>query len=165
MYLIRKKYNKSVGQVIGETAIDTGIGALSGAVTKLLGKATQKLANTKCAQKVITKLSSKGKVGAFIAGKLSDIAIGKKNAWGTLSNFLKNQKDAIANSSELKRKLFSVMLHALPLYMFETVKSKVIDKINPIKVIRGKMKTGFVSWLKDKLGWGEENVVCAAAAS
>lgn len=159
-----KKYNKSAGQVIGETAIDAGMGALSGAVTKLLGKVTEKLTNTKCVQGIIKKLNSKGKVGSYIAGKLSDIALGKKNAWGTMSKILKNQHEAIAKSSGLRRKLYSVLLHAMPVYMFETIRGKLLDKMNPIKIIRGKMKSGIVDWLKEKLGLAEKPAECAAGS-
>ena len=115
-------------------------------------------------QGIIKKLNSKGKVGSYIAGKLSDIALGKKNAWGTMSKILKNQHEAIAKSSGLRRKLYSVLLHAMPVYMFETIRGKLLDKMNPIKIIRGKMKSGIVDWLKEKLGLAEKPAECAAGS-
>lgn len=162
-------YNKTFAQVAGETAIDAGMGALSGVVSKYVGKGIQKIMKTKAVQSLISKMSKGGKFLNYLAGKMGDIAKGKSSKWwSTMSKYLKNQHEFIGNSTALKRKLLNVLLHALPVYLAQEIWGNIVSKAKPSKFIWSKIKKWMSGKLKDfwkgflDLWNGEKQ--CAAAS-
>ena len=136
-------YDKSFGQVAKETVWETGKGALAGAASEFMGKGMEKLANTKWAKSVMSKLQNNGKLGSFLADKISDIARGKSGKrWDVITDFLKLQHNNIKNSPALTRKLFSLLLHGLPIYvgqeLWDSTKGTIKDKIK--ELLGGKLK-------------------------
>ena len=160
-----KGYNKSFIQAAGETVIDTGLGALSGVVSKVGKSITRKIMNTKGVQSLISKMSGGGKVLQFISKKMSDMATGKSSQWSTISKYLKNQHKLIGTSRALKKKLFSVMFSALPIYLAQTVWAKGKSKVMPSawdRIKKWVTKEAKELW-KKFLGISDGETECAAA--
>ena len=141
------------------------MGALSGAVTKVKGAVTQKIMRTKGVQSLISKMNGGGKFSQFIAGKMSNIATGKSSQWSTISKHLKNQHELIGSSRALKKKLFSLMLSALPTYLAQTVWAKGKSKVMPSAWDRIKkwVTKEAKEWWKKFLGISDGETECAAA--
>lgn len=157
-------YNKSLSDVAKEAAIDTGMGALSGAVSKMTGELMKKLANTGIVQKLIAKMNGGGKFFNMIADYIDDIAHGRSGkSWSQMEKILKNQHNAIANSEELKNKLFSVMIHGLRPYIIQEVWGKFTDKLKPSKILWDKIKKHLSDGAKKWIGIGAPTLICAAA--
>ncbi len=151
-------YEKSGWDVLKETAVDTGLGALGGAVSKLSGKAMKKLAGSKAGKWVVSKLNKGGKITQFIANKISDIANGKSSKqWSQLTKHLKKQHKLIGSSDKMKNKLYSLMLKALPVYVGQEILSKITKKVKPVDVIWSKTKKELSKWLKDILGINDDD--------
>lgn len=158
-------YDKSGWDVLKETALDTGIGAMSGLISKATRDLTKKLANTKPVKWLTSKLNSGGKIAQWLGGKLSDIATGKKSKqWSQLSKFLKNQHSTIAESSKLKQKLMHLMLTSIPTYIFQEAWGKVTDKINPFNQVKDWIKGKIRDELKKWLGLDDKSGVACASA-
>lgn len=153
-------YDKSVGDVLKDTVVDAGKGALSGAVSKLIGKGTEKLAESKLGKWVVSKTKGHGKIGQKIADFISDKASGKSSKqWTQLTKLLKNQHDVIAKSPALKKKLYSLLLSGCPTYLLQ----EILGKIKPTKVAWKWGKKSITEWLKECLGLNESEEACAAS--
>lgn len=158
-------YTKSFGDVAKETVIDTGMGALSGAVSKLTGKLTQKLAGSKPAQWLVSKMRNGGTILNNIADHITDVAHGKSSKWWSqMSKYIKNKHEAIANSSELRKKLFSGLLKNFPVYAVQEIWGKFTDKVKPSKVLWKSVKDKLSDVIKEWLGLKDSSAECAAAA-
>ena len=158
-----KGYTKSGWDVVKETAIDAGFGALSGAVSKYTGKLFKKMAGSKLGQKIAGGLKNKGGLLAKFGERITDIANGKSwKSWSQMSKFLKNQHVNIAASDTLKKKLYKVLLHGIPTYLLQSVLGKIHDKLRPSKVLWDKLKKILSDWVKDKAGLNK-SPACAAA--
>lgn len=153
-------YDKSIGDVLLETVKDTGMGALSGGISKLKGKLMQKLASSKTAQWIMARMKNGGKPFQWISDKISDIAHGKSSKqWSQLTKYLKNQHEAIARNPALKRKLTNLLFAGLPVYIWQ----EISGKFNPLKMLFKIWKGKSMNWLKDWLGLNDSDA-CAAAA-
>lgn len=130
-------YNKSMGDVMLETTVDAGMGALSGLVGKYISKATKMITNK------------------FLGYKPKP-----DNSWSAMGKFIKNQHDLIGKSTKCKEKLIEILQKNLPNYFKLAILDKIKDTINPLKGIWKFGKDKLSSWIKDILGLKEEMQLC-----
>lgn len=157
-------YDKTIGEVLGEAAVDAGMGAVSGVASKLFGKGAQKFAQSKLGQKITSGLRNAGKAGNKLADLFTDAAHGKsKKQWDQMKNFLANQRDAIAASPSFRDKVISVLFGNLPMYFGQEVWGAVSDSVNVFKILLKEGLENASEWLKDMLGLGDREIECAAA--
>lgn len=162
-------YNKTFAQVAGETVIDTGMGALSGVVSKVTGKISQKIMQTKGVQSVISKMRGGGKLSNIIANKLLDMSQGISSEWSAVSKMLKENRTIIKSlSASSKRKLQQWIVSCIPVFVAQSIWGKVMDKIKPSKILWDKLKKWMGDGAKDKwkklLGLDDSEAECAAAS-
>ena len=159
-----KEYSKSGADILKETAVDTGVGALSGAATELAGKITQKIAGLKPVKNLASKLSTKGKLGNAISKHLSNMATGKSTKrWDQISNLLKHQHGTIAKNPSFKKKMYSILLKGIPVYIGQEVLEKIIDEIKPTKLIWNKIRGKMFDDVKQMTGVTGDGQACVAA--
>lgn len=137
-----QRSQKSGWQRVGEFALSTGFGALSGGISKI----AQKFAGTGPIRKLTSWLQNKGKLGGFIAKHLQDIAAGRVgNIWNQVTNLLHYQHTTIGSSAALKKKLFEILSRKFAIYFGK----ELLDQIKPSKfiweMIKGKLKDIFLN--------------------
>lgn len=156
-----KGYTKSGWDVAKETLIDTGMGALSGAVSKFVGNATKKIANTKTVQKIAQGLQSKGglfgKIGNHIINTANGVA---SKLWSEDSKFLKNNIKAILANKNVKKAISKYLIGNIPKYLAQEIIGKLIDKVKPSKAIWDMIKKYTTNWLKNTLGIVDQAKIC-----
>ena len=146
-----KGYNKTFQDVMLETAVDTGMGAISGAVTKGMGKITEKIAK---------KLDGKG-----IIGVIADKLWGKEglSSWSGMRDYINKNHVSISKSPHWKEILGNVLGRNWYKYLGAAAVGKVIDQLDPFKVIWNLIKKNTTSWIKDVLGVNGNSEMCPAS--
>ena len=154
-----KGYKKSGWDVLKETAIDTGIGAFSGLVSKGIDKVTKKFFSLKPLKSLSKNLSAKGGVLGWVGKKFSDIAAGRgSKAWSQVSKILKNQHEFIGQNAKAKQLLMKILKKNFGKYIGQEIISKVTSKLNPLKYVWSKGK----GWISQFLKGGF--LLCAACS-
>ena len=133
-------YNKSFQDATFQVAKDAGMGALSGLLSKIAGKIIQGIAGSSWVQNIVSKLKTGGNISNMFADIISNKALGKSDKWwSVMSDYLRNQHNAIGQSDALRRRLLQVLMHALPVYLLQEIWSK----IKPSKLLEKYIKALF----------------------
>ncbi len=160
-------YTKSLGTVAKETALNAGLGTLTGAVSGAIGKATRKLANTTVVQGAVSKLQGGGRLAGLAANYITGIASPTTKAWSDMTSVLKNYHGEISSSASLLASMETFMVDNVPLYLKEEVLSRVTGRLKPTNILTSLGRNKLSSWLKSRLGLSnasDADIQCAAAS-